>query len=296
MSVKTNSKHNKTIENTAAEQLYDGGQGDYDILHALYRSEDNLGMHYGFWETDTKSIWEAQQNENEYVSHKLSLTTSDLVLDAGCGIGGTAIPLAKKYQYHIHGITISEVQVNRATEYAEKIHIDSLVTFSHQDFHHTNFRNDHFNKIYSVESANYANPPRRYLKEMHRILQKSGRLLVVDAYLTKPLDHFSEKERKVLDTFCLAWCIPNPQTVDHWLIEAKKVGFKKIQVEDLLHKILPSAPKFGMLAQVMRPFYEIGFHLGLLSKVRYDNMVAARLQQELFEQGVLGYHSLLMTK
>lgn len=151
-----------TIDNANAEDLYDYGQRDYEIMHWFYGSRDTLGMHYGFWEKDTPTWWDAQQNENRYIQRKLALVPGDAILDAGCGIGGTAIPLAREYQVSIQAITISKNQVHEARERAKQMGVDSLVTFTQQDFHHTNFPDRSFDKIYAVESGNYADPPARF--------------------------------------------------------------------------------------------------------------------------------------
>jgi tocopherol O-methyltransferase len=41
------------------------------------------------------------------------------ILDCGCGIGGSALELATRFNAKVTGITLSPVQANRATERAE---------------------------------------------------------------------------------------------------------------------------------------------------------------------------------
>ncbi len=53
-------------------------------------------QHYGFWYEDTKTYREAANNEVECIIEKGGINSKSIVLDAGCGVGGAAIHIAKK--------------------------------------------------------------------------------------------------------------------------------------------------------------------------------------------------------
>jgi len=69
----------------------------YEIYHKLYLdiwgNYDNLALHMGYYEDDEKEISheESLLKLNEIVSDTAKLQEGDLVLDAGCGVGGSSI-------------------------------------------------------------------------------------------------------------------------------------------------------------------------------------------------------------
>ena len=76
--------------NTGA--YYDNLQKIYDLFY----SKRTLGLHYGFWEKNTKTTEESIINTNKFVIKYLDINDNDTILDAGCGIGGTSIFIAKQ--------------------------------------------------------------------------------------------------------------------------------------------------------------------------------------------------------
>ena len=55
---------------------------------------DLLACHFGLWGSDTKTDREGLQRANETLVQGCELGPDRHVLDAGCGVGGTAIALA----------------------------------------------------------------------------------------------------------------------------------------------------------------------------------------------------------
>ena len=55
-----------------------------------------LGLHYGFWTDNVSNRTGAVVKENEILADLAGIKQNDLVLDAGCGIGGSGIWLEKK--------------------------------------------------------------------------------------------------------------------------------------------------------------------------------------------------------
>ena len=75
----------------------------YQVGWNLHTSK---GLHFGLWYPETKNLSEAIINMNEKVAQHFSVDKSYHVLDAGCGIGGTAMHLAKRFDCSITGITL----------------------------------------------------------------------------------------------------------------------------------------------------------------------------------------------
>ncbi len=128
---------------------YNTVQKTYDNY---WMNKENLAMHLGFWDKDTKGVHEALINENQYVANSLNITKNDIVLDAGCGVGGTAIWVAEKYGVKVIGVNIVEKQIEAAKKYAKERKIDHLVNFELKDYADTGFPNESFTKVYNIES------------------------------------------------------------------------------------------------------------------------------------------------
>jgi len=71
----------------------------YERCEEHYRYFWNLrqsrSMHYGYWDKSTKTFHEALMNINKVMSEKVLIKEHDKVLDAGCGVGGSSLWLAK---------------------------------------------------------------------------------------------------------------------------------------------------------------------------------------------------------
>ena len=97
---------------------------------------------------------------NKFVVKCLDLNDKDIILDAGCGIGGTGLFIGKRYNAKIIGITLSKRQLIRVRKKANIIGLNNI-TFSQQDYTKTDFKDKSFTKIYGIESICYTK--NRYL-------------------------------------------------------------------------------------------------------------------------------------
>ena len=73
--------------------------------------KNNLSLHYGIWEKETKIFSESLNNTNRIMMELAHIIESDKVLDAGCGVGGAALFLSTQTNAQVIGISISQRQV-----------------------------------------------------------------------------------------------------------------------------------------------------------------------------------------
>src|SRR5258708_5948818 len=107
----------------------------------------SLGMHFGFWDKNTKSRQEAISNENDVLITHAGIKKGMKILDAGCGVGGTALQIAEKTGAKVWGITITPLQVELANKYANQRGIKDFVNFSVQDYTQTLFASNFFDVV-----------------------------------------------------------------------------------------------------------------------------------------------------
>jgi len=92
-------------------------------FYKFFYHGDSYGIHYGFWDKKTRNHKEALLNTNKFLAEKAALKSDDIILDAGCGIGGSAVWLAKNYNAHVVGITLSDIQLKEAKKYHKALKI-----------------------------------------------------------------------------------------------------------------------------------------------------------------------------
>lgn len=262
-------------------KYYDECQIFYDLF---WMNKKNLAIHYGFWEKNTKNLHEALINENKAVAEKLEIEKSDIILDAGCGIGGTSIWLAENYKVKVIGINISEKQLKIARKYAKERGVAHLVNFYVKDFCNTSFDDESFTKIFGLESICYTEKKEDFIKEAFRLLKPGGILVVADGFLKKK--DVNKEEQQMLTEWYAGWALPNIGTVTEFHEKLKKAGFKKIEFEDKTQEVLPSSRRIYLINMVLYPFVRILNLIKVLSEVNTLDIKASLNQYHIFKKQI----------
>ena len=100
------------------------------------------------------------------------------VLDSGCGIGASAIMLAKDLDCTVDGITLSHEQVRRVEEKAAAAGVSDRTRFRVMDALHVDYPDETFDAVWSMESCELMPDKRAYLAECARVLKPGGTLVV----------------------------------------------------------------------------------------------------------------------
>jgi len=212
-------------------------------------------MHYGFWNKNTKNRHQAILNENQFIIDIAKIKPNHLVLDAGCGVGGTAIYIAKKTKAKVIGININQKEIKLATKNAIKFSIKDKTEFFVQDYSKTNFPDNTFDIIYGIESICYAYPKTKFLKEAYRILKPGGKLIILDGYIKK--EPKTKEEKKIVEDFNKAFVLQElitPQKMSQYI---KNSGFVKIKSISKFKEIKPTVIHFGHLGRTLWPITKI---------------------------------------
>ena len=167
----------------------------------IYDSNKPLGMHYGYYEKNTKTYVEAVINMDNQIANLLNLNivkSSYNVLDAGCGIGATIIFLANKFpKINFYGINITPGEITLAKEFAKENKVENNTHFFIDDYNNTIFEKDFFDGIFALESLSYSKNKKKFFIEAKRILKPGGKLIIIDGFLKKDeLNPFMQKMYK----------------------------------------------------------------------------------------------------
>ena len=199
-------------------------------------------MHLGIWDDTTKTLHDALLNENELLAELGKIKDGERVLDAGCGVGGSSIYLAKTRNCQCTGITLVEEQVKRANNFAKRDQVSALVDFQCQDYTQTNFPDKSFDIVWAINSACYAEPKMIFIKEAYRLLKPGGRLLISDAFASK--EKMSEAETKLLyDKAYHGWVVNKLATSESFLKDMETTGFSDCEFKDTTQGALPSVKR-----------------------------------------------------
>lgn len=266
---------------------YDSCEGDYALLWHL---GEQHAMHYGYWKEDTGLLRDALRNMNECVLGKLEIQSGDHLLDAGCGIGGTALYAAKRWNCSVTGITLSKKQCEKARTLAERKSLKGSVTFAVQNYCQTSFKDGQFQGIYGIESICHADSKRDFLQEAFRLLAPGGRLVVADFFKTERCHAHPRSEwvRKWADT----WAIPDFAETHAFIQDASAEGFQMTSNEDITQNIYKSARRLYHYFFPGIVCHNILRLLGLRNRAQGKNMWSTyyqfkSLQKQLWEYRVM---------
>jgi len=282
----TDCKSSPTREEINKKIIEHYNYNDY-FYEYLWANKSNLGFHYGFWEKDTKNRHEAIINENRRVCKALNLDKSDIVLDAGCGIGGTCIWIAENYGCKVTGITISENQAKRAEYHIKRRKTGQLVNVEKRDFCETEYPDSSFSKVFGIESICYAFDLDVFAREAFRILKPGGRLAIADGYLYPR--ELQESEKELVKRFCVGWGLPGVLLVEDVKQRLFNAGFREITVEDVTEKTKPSSK---VVYRLNKPFYlpfKILCSLHILPRTHLDDIVSSLIQYEAYNKNICTY-------
>ena len=223
--------------NKEIEQYYDLSQTHYKRVWDLKRSRS---LHYGYWDSTTKNFHEALLNINKILAAKAGINKHHKVLDAGCGIGGSSLWLAKNIGCKVTGISLSAKQVDTANELAKNESLQSLAIFEKQDFTATDYESESFDIIWAIESVCHANDKSKFINEAHRLLKKGGRLVLADFFKKENL---GGNDAALIKQWANGWAIDDFAGIEKFNDQLKEAGFVNTTIQDATNKIIPSAKR-----------------------------------------------------
>ena len=223
--------------NKDIEQYYDLSQTHYKRVWNLQRSRS---LHYGYWDNSTKNFHEALQNINKILATKAGIKKENNVLDAGCGIGGSSLWLAKNIGCNVTGISLSAKQVATANKLSAEENLQMLAIFEQQDFTATNYPSESFDVVWAIESVCHAADKSKFIAEAYRLLKKGGRLIMADFFKQQNL---SGKDAALITQWANGWAIDDFATIEKFTEQLTQAGFTNTTIEDATDKIIPSAKR-----------------------------------------------------
>lgn len=259
----------------------------YDETYKSYvRGWSSSHFHMGIWDNGVKSHEDSLVRTVEEVANSLNLSSDDIVLDAGCGVGGSSVYLAQKYGCKVIGIANSHVLIDAANEKLKNFSNLDL-SFQYMDFNNTTFEDSTFTAIFGLESVSHSVDKEQFTKEAYRLLQPGGRLLISDGYLTT--NDIDGEEKMMYDEFLDGWALPYLETPEKFQQIMTEIGFSKVTYEEITDDVAISLNRMYRNARFSRFLYYILSKIGLATEKQYKSAKSAYLLKKCVDEGITEY-------
>jgi SAM-dependent methyltransferase len=220
----------------------------------------------------------------------VALPADPRVLDAGCGYGATAFDLQPKIGGNWLGITVSPIQVRRATLEATRRDLGGALQF--ECLSYDDPLPGSFDLVIAIESLIHATDPARSIANLAAHLGAGGHLVIVDDMPEPALPPGLEAE---LALFKRMWRCPVAPPAVAWRAAIAAAGLELVRERDLTDLILLGRPDelLALRARLQRR----AFWLGLVGRnVREQADIGGRTLELLQLRGAVRYRLMVARK
>ena len=198
-------------------------------------------MHFGYFifgKTNPLKRDSMGNEMNNQIYNRLNLSkTTKNIADLGCGMGGTMRYMLKKQNnLSMIGVTLSPFQV----EEGNKLLKDKKGLILQENYCNTSLTSSSMEGAIAIESFCHSGHSEEALREAYRILKPGTNLVIADAFLKKDLKNLCLGSSYSYRKLCKGWSLDGLGVIDEVENNLKKVGFKKVKVEDISFRVAPS--------------------------------------------------------
>ena len=250
-------------------------------------------MHRELWAPGVASARDAADHINRVLADEIAelmapspTSSSPVIVDFGCGVGGTLFHLARRFpNARLIGITLSPRQVEIAERLAEEAGCADRCSFSLGDFQTANL-DVRADAVVAVESFVHSTSADAFLASAARHLRPDGCLIVADDFLASEAGALDARQRVRVDQFRAGWRAPAICTSDGLAGAAARHGFAAGKVVDLTPLTRPGSRVRDRLTAAISP---LAARLGLGRMPFYGNMIGGNALQVALREGFIVY-------
>jgi tocopherol O-methyltransferase len=220
--------------------LYQQIQSFYDASSGLWEKVWGEHMHHGYYGPDGNLKLDRRQAQINLIEELLTWSQDNTIdrtqniLDVGCGIGGSSLYLAEKFDAKVTGITLSPIQANRAQERAKAAGLAAKTDFQVANALDMPFADNSFDLVWSLESGEHMPDKAKFLQECYRVLKPGGKLMLA-TWCHRPTttaNPLSANEEKHLQDIYRVYCLPYVISLPEYQEIVEQCGFKNLRVDD----------------------------------------------------------------
>lgn len=217
----------------------------YDSSSQLWEQVWGEHMHHGYYGRDGTYKLNRRQAQINLIEELLSFanaTSASNILDVGCGIGGSTLYLSEKFNATVTGITLSPVQVARATQRANLAFLEGQVSFEVADALNMPFADDSYDLVWSLESGEHMADKTQFLQECYRVL-KPGGIFIFATWCHRPTNSLAgdltADEQRHLEEIYRVYYLPYVISLPEYEAIAHHCGFNNIIADDWSTAVAP---------------------------------------------------------
>jgi tocopherol O-methyltransferase len=217
----------------------------YDASSGLWEQVWGEHMHHGYYGANGTERKERRQAQIDLIEELLAwgeISQTSNILDVGCGIGGSSLYLAEKFNAKATGITLSPVQAARARERSHTMSLSERTQFLVADALDMPFADESFDLVWSLESGEHMPDKVKFLQECHRVL-KPGGLLLMATWCHRPISPpnppLTTDEQKHLAEIYRVYCLPYVISLPEYEAIAHDLSFQSIRTADWSTAVAP---------------------------------------------------------
>jgi sarcosine/dimethylglycine N-methyltransferase len=167
-------------------------------------------LHMGLFQDSGEPLLDAQMRAKRHMAEAARIAAGQEVIEAACGVGGTARFLATAYGARVHATNIAETQLAEGRELTQKAGLSHLVDFRFADYHELPFPAASCDVWWCQEALLHSVDKQRVMKEAIRVLRPDGRIIMSDLLLS---DRAAGKER---EQFIATLKASNMWSIERW--------------------------------------------------------------------------------
>lgn len=215
----------------------------YDDSSGLWEQVWGEHMHHGYYGPTGTQKKDRRQAQIDLITELLQwagVQSAQNILDVGCGIGGSSLYLAQKFDATVTGVTLSPVQAARAKERATQARLDCKTQFLVADALSLPLADSSFDLVWALESGEHMPDKVRFLQECYRVLQPGGTLIMVTwCHRSTEQGALTRDELRHLEDIYRVYCLPYVISLPEYEAIANDLGFLQIRSADWSMAVAP---------------------------------------------------------
>jgi cyclopropane fatty-acyl-phospholipid synthase-like methyltransferase len=268
----------------AVRQYYQECHVDYRIV---WRLEQNHSIHFGYFDEECTGHAAALENMNRAMPRRTSISASDRVLDAGCGVGGSSFWIAEQTGAHVTGVNIQPLHLEIARAECARRGLSDRVSFEEWDYCATGFDSESFDVVWALESVCHCEDKQKFLAEAHRLLRPGGRLVVGDFVQFKE-DMIAAQSRE-MNIWLDGWAIPHLAGFEQFREWTSQTGFTAVTAHNITQNVMRSSRRLFKASLIALPYSFFAVPIGWRSRRQTSNVRASYYQYKTILSGCWGY-------
>jgi tocopherol O-methyltransferase len=268
----------------AIGRYYDGLLKDYERFWGLKR---HRRLHYGYFDDQHRSQDAALENLDRILTEAVAIKRGERVIDAGCGVGGSSIFMAKELGAVVTAVNISDGQLSYARAAAQQEGVADRITLHKADMTKTGLPDHSFDVFYAVDSIGHVDSLDSVFGEAYRLLRPGGRLVYTE-FVRSPSFTQEDWARNARIDRGMGGVAPC-RTREDLCGSLTKARFSAIEHRDISGNVRPSMRKARRMSMLGVPYTWLLTRLGLRDQLHCDAAVAVFELASMAVEGKFSY-------